>query len=220
MNTKSICLLLLAVLFCGSISAQKKKPAAAKKPQATSKPAAKTISPSSFYNQPYASRNSGSFDKATRLISITYGFPNTLDYAGFLFGGNDTGIGPVTVRYEHPIREEAGVGLSIAGARKEWDFNDNTSTEVTGISVSPLGFYHFNKLIPVPKLDVYAGVGANVNYISYSYSNDAYDDDSEVEIYPTGLVGARYYFTNSFSGLVEVGGGSFGIAKIGVSFKL
>lgn len=175
---------------------------------------------SSFYKTSYAERNSGSFDSSSHLISITYGIPNTVDYAGFLFGGNDNGIGPVAFRYEYPIREEAGVGISVAGARKEWEFFDGSTTEVTGISVSPLGFYHFNKLIPIAKLDVYAGVGANINLLNYSYSGNDYSDDTETEVYPAGLVGVRYYFTGSLSALAEVGGGSFGILKLGISFKL
>ena len=213
MKSKILIASCLIVLNCMLIQAQKKKSAAPAKTQT----AAKTGK--AFYKTPYASRNSGSFDKSAHLISLTYGFPNTLDYAGFLYGGNDKSIGPVNFRYEFPIRDEAGVGLSVAGAKKEWDFGEGYSTDVTGISISPLGFYHFNKLIPVAKLDVFAGVGANVNIISYKYS-ETYADDDEVEVYPTALVGARYYFTDSFSGIVEAGGGSFAFVKFGLSFKL
>ena len=207
----------IVLLFSLTVAAQQTKKT--KKAPAQKETTGK-INSSSFYKTPYNERNSGSFDGSTHLISIAYGIPNTLDYAGFLFGGNDSGIGPIAVRYEHPIREEAGVGLSIAGATKKWEFFDDTSTDVTGISVTPLGFYHFNKLIPVAKLDVYAGVGANVNYIMYSYEGDLAEDDSEVEVLPVGLVGVRYYFTNSFSALAEVGGGSFSILRLGVSFKI
>jgi len=177
---------------------------------------------SSFYKTPYNSRNSGSFDKSTHLLSLTYGFPNTLDYTGYFFNSNESGIGPVSVRYEFPIRDEAGVGLSVSGATKKWDYFGGYTTKITGISISPLGFYHFNKLIAVPKLDVYAGVGASIDLRNYSYDDPYYDDSdtSDLEINPAGVVGARYYFTDSFSGMAEVGEGSYSVFRVGVSFRL
>lgn len=204
----SIILLGLLLVF-GSASAQQKKKTAKEKPKATS---------SSFYKTPYATRNSGSFDKSTHLISLTYGVPNTMDYTGYFFGGNESSVGPVNLRYEFPIRDEAGVGLSVSGATHEYDYFGGTN-KTTGIAISPLGFYHFNKLIPIAKLDVYAGVGASINYYSYDY-DDVYEADSEIEVYPAGLVGARYYFTKGFSGLLEVGEGSFSVFRFGVSFRL
>lgn len=202
------------LLLCSSLTFAQKKKTAKNETAKTSK--------SAFYKTPYATRNSGSFDGNTHLISLSYGFPNTIDYSGYYFNDNGSSIGPATVRYEFPIREEAGVGLSVSGATKEYEFYGGYDMKVTGIAISPLGFYHFNKLIPIEKLDVYAGIGASINLLSYKYDNDYYDydDDSEVEVNPAGLVGARYYFTQSFSGLVEVGEGSFSIVRIGLSFRL
>ncbi len=206
---KKILVLAMAILAIPAL-AQKKKDA---------KPAKK--SNSSFYGEPYSSRNSGSFDKATHLITLTYGFPNTLDYENYVFDdSNKMGIGPVNFRYEFPIRDEVGVGLSLGGATKKWDYAGGYEYRITGISVSPLGFYHFSKLIPIKQLDVFAGVGANVNYLMYDYDDALLNDDNEIEVYPTALVGARYYFSEHFSGLLEVGGGSFSVVKLGVSFRL
>ncbi|RZJ72881.1 hypothetical protein [Flavobacterium sp.] len=206
---KKILILALAVLALPAFG-QKKKEA---------KPAKKASS--NFYGEPYNSRNSGSFDKGTHLISLTYGFPNTLDYENYVFADdNKVGIGPVNLRYEFPVRDEVGVGIALGGATKKWDYAGGYEYRITGISISPLGFYHFNKLIPIKQLDVFAGVGANVNYLMYDYDDNLIDDDNEIELYPTALVGARYYFSDNFSGLLEVGGSSFAIVKIGVSFRL
>lgn len=211
MKTSLIFTLLLSFCLGTTLWAQK-KPA--------KKPAKQAVSRSGFYSEPYRSRNIGSFYKQAHLVSLTYGFPNTLDYADFLFGGSSSGVGPVNLRYEFPVRDEVSAGLALGAAHKKWDFGDGTQTKVTGFSISPLGFYHFNKLIPVKELDVYAGVGANVNYISYKYNDDLVDDDTDVEVYPTGLVGARYYFTNSLSALLEVGGSSYSVVKIGLSVRI
>lgn len=207
---KKILLIALVILAMPAFAQKKKDP----------KPKPAKASASNFYATPYASRNIGSFDKSTHLVSLTYGFPNTLDYDGYVLNDNEKmGIGPVNLRYEFAVRDEVSVGVAVGGATKKWDYADETA-RITGISVSPLGFYHFNKLIPVKQLDVFAGVGANVNYIMYRYTDDLIDDDSEVEVYPTALIGARYYFTDNFSGLLEVGGSAFSIVKIGVSFRL
>lgn len=206
--------LTLLVLASFSASAQKKKPAAK---------AAKT-SGSAFYNTPYASRNSGSFDKSAHLITIHYGLPNQLDYSGY-FGYNTynneaAGIGPVTLRYEFPVRDEVGVGLAISGATKSYNYYGGSDTDILGISASPMGFYHFNKLIPVPRLDVYAGIGASIDWRNYSYNTVGVTDDSTIDVNPAGLVGVRYYFTDSLSAMAEGGEGSFSNFRIGVSFRL
>ena len=237
-----------ALLVSGATFSQKKKAPVAKKPQTVqtkqpvatkpavqnkqpvqdkptvqNKPSAQTNKQSnaSFYGTPYALRNSGSFDRDTHLVNITYGFPNLLDYTGYFYNSDKSGIGPLTVRYEFPVRDEVGVGLSISGAIKKWEFADNYSTKIIGISISPLGFYHFNKLIAVRKLDLYAGVGASIDLRNYKYETaNGNSDDSDLEVNPAGMVGARYYFTDSFSGMAEVGEGSYSNFRIGVSFRL
>ena len=207
---KKILIIALALLAIPAIAQKKKE----------SKPKPAKTDKSGFYATPYASRNIGSFDKNTHLVSVTYGFPNTLDYSGYILNDNNKmGIGPVNVRYEFAVRDEVSVGVALGGATKKWEYAGENA-RITGISVSPLGFYHFNKLIPVKQLDVFAGVGVNVNYLMYNYSDDLIDDDNEVEAYPAGLIGARYYFTDSFSGMLEIGGSSFSIVKIGASFRL
>lgn len=205
---------LLMILVCATSMAQKKKTVSAKAK------AAHSTSSSSFYSTSYATRNSGSFDGNTHLVTLSYGVPNTIDYSGILFGDNQSSVGPASIRYEFPIRDEAGVGLSVSGAAKKYSYYSSSATKVMGIAVSPLAFYHFNKLIPIAKLDVYAGVGASVNLLNYTYEDAGVADDSKVEIYPAGLVGARYYFTSSFSGMAEVGEGSFSVFRVGISFRL
>ena len=211
---KTTLFFIAGLLMCSGVTLAQKKKTTSKKPAKTSS--------SSFYNTPYNSRNSGSFDRSTHLISLTYGFPNLLDYTGYFFSSSESGIGPVSARYEFPVRDEVGVGLSVSGATKKWEYYGDYTTKITGISISPLGFYHFNKLIPIAKLDVYAGVGASIDLRNYSYDDPYYDesDTSDLEVNPAGLVGARYYFTDSFSAMAEVGEGSYSIFRVGVSFRL
>ena len=211
---KTTLFFIAGLLMCSGVTLAQKKKTTSKKPAKTSS--------SSFYSTPYNSRNSGSFDRSTHLISLTYGFPNLLDYTGYFFSSNESGIGPVSARYEFPVRDEVGVGLSVSGATKKWEYYGDYTTKITGISISPLGFYHFNKLIPIAKLDVYAGVGASIDLRNYSYDDPYYDesDTSDLEVNPAGLVGARYYFTDSFSAMAEVGEGSYSIFRVGVSFRL
>ncbi|HMI08511.1 MAG TPA: hypothetical protein VK528_13260 [Flavobacterium sp.] len=212
MKNLTTTIILSALFLCGNAAfAQQKK--------TTKSQPSKTTSASSFYKTSYATRNSGSFDGDTHLITLSYGVPNTIDYTGFFYGNSESSVGPASIRYEFPIRDEAGVGLGVSGATKKYSYFGGSETKVSGIAISPLGFYHFNKLIPIAKLDVYAGIGASVNLLNYTYE-DTDEKDSDVEIDPAGLVGARYYFTHSFSAMAEVGEGSFSIFRVGLSFRL
>src|SRR6218665_753591 len=137
-----------------------------------------------FYKSSYRSRNSGSFDRTSGLLTIGAGFPNRSG-AGFdYWGGNErrAGIGPGYIKYEHGIIDELGIGGYVAAAASRYKYGpDRRYTDRTfSVSVGAMAYYHFNKLIPVRKLDVYAGVRIGFRQLTYTYdddfSGDIYDD--------------------------------------------
>ena len=96
-----------------------------------------------------------------------------------------------------------------------------------------MGYYHFNKLIPVEKLDVYAGVGANftyqelkrdVAYYNYYYDNYGYyytdQIRTEFKVLPNAVVGVRYYVAPKFALSAEAGYTTFSSLNLGVTFRL
>lgn len=173
-----------------------------------------------FYKQSYSSRNSGSFDKNTSLVTIGYGFPN-YSVSGSAF---DNGFGPLYIKYEHGILNEVGIGAyaAFAGSRWKTAYYKNTATSF-GLGV--MGFYHFNKLIPVKQLDVYAGAGIGFDLVHYNYDDKSpypfNNSGSETNFDPDGIfkVGARWYFTPGFSVFAEGGYDGMSDVNLGVSFR-
>src|SRR5258706_14656324 len=110
----------------------------------------------SFYRSPYESRNIGSFSKATGLLSFGIGFRNV---PAPNYGTNQVSLGPVYIKYEHGfLRDDVAIGGHFAvshGSFRTGGYRDN----VTAISLAIMGYYHFNKLIPVRNLDVYVCSG-------------------------------------------------------------
>ncbi len=174
-----------------------------------------------FYKTPYKSRNSGSFDKSTGLLSLGYGFPNhaTGDYYGY-GGFNRIGFGPLYVKYEHGIMNEVGIGGYVAGALSRYKYGPDYVDRTFAISLGAMGYYHFNKLIPVAKLDVYAGAGLGIRQRTYSYDDGRnLKNNTHFSVIPLFKVGARYYVTRSFGFYGEGGYDDMSAVNLGVTFR-
>lgn len=180
-----------------------------------------------FYKTSYKSRNSGSFDRTSGLLSFGIGFPNRSG-AGYDYWGGDSkrmGIGPGYIKYEHGIMDEIGIGGYVAAAASRYKHGpDRRYTDRTiAVSVGAMGYYHFNKLIPVRKLDVYAGVGLGFRQLSYSYDDDynGFDEDdrSDFDVMPLFKVGARYYFTKVFGLYGEAGYDNMSDVNLGITLR-
>ena len=106
-----------------------------------------------FYNKSYESRNNGTFDKSTNIFSFGLGIPTI--YSGGAYSQSPIFYG----KYEHGfLRDEVGLGGYVAGGWGSYD-NDIDESDFSAFSIGLLGYYHFNKLIPIEKMDVYAGAG-------------------------------------------------------------
>lgn len=168
-----------------------------------------------FYKTSYKARNSGSFGMNHRLFSVSYGFPTVLNDG---FGYGRIGFGPVMARFEAPVREEVGIAALVQlGGRSSGGYYDDKSF---AFGFGGMGFYHFNKLIPVRELDLYAGVGVGVNFTHVSREGGNREDKSYVDPMPLGVVGARYYFTPRFAGFAEAGFTGMSSVNLGLTWRL
>lgn len=184
----------------------------------------------SFYNTSYDNRNNGTFSRSTGIFSLGYGLGNDgLGYS-YVSGSSSTSrlaFGPVYAKYEHGIiRDEIGLGGHLAFANT-WnrysDGNNRYRDNVNALSFAMLGYYHFNKLIPVPRLDVYVGSGISVRTVTYNYDSDfseSRSNTSETNVYAVGKIGARYYVGRSFGFYAEAGTDRMSDLNLGISFKL
>jgi len=172
-----------------------------------------------FYNTPYKTRNSGSFSKTTGLLTFSYGLPN-LPVSGQRYKGNDrVGFGPVYAKYEHGIIDEVGIGGQLAFSGGRYDYGGNQREKVNAVHFAVLGYYHFNKLIPVPQLDVYAGSGLAFRKRSIRYSDDVYDNYTDTDVTLAFKVGARYYVKSHFGFYAEAGFDNMSDLNLGVTFR-
>jgi len=196
---KNALLVVFGLLVCGGAIAQQGK---------------------AFYNTPYKSRNSGSFSKASSLLTFSYGFPNESIKGYSHKGYNRIGFGPLYAKYEHGIIDEIGIGGQIALAGLRYDYNNDQTERVRTFHFAVLGYYHFNKLIPVKQLDVYAGAGPAFRSRNVTYSDDSYDNYSSTDLILAFKVGARYYVKNNFAFYGEGGFDQMSDINLGITFRL
>lgn len=174
----------------------------------------------SFYNTSYKSRNSGSYGRGTGLFSFSYGFPN-LPVSGYSYiGDNHIGFGPLYAKYEHNILEEIGIGGQMAFSVGRYKYGNDQHENIRAVHFAMLGYYHFNKLIPVKQLDVYAGAGLAFRKRSVSYSDNTYFDDSDDDVYVALKAGLRFYPKGNISLYAEAGYDHMSDVNLGVSFRV
>lgn len=170
-----------------------------------------------FYRSSYESRNNGTFNSSTGILSFGIGFPNVPQP---VYGGGRFSLGPLYAKYEHGlIRDEVGLGGYI-GFSQGWYKYAGEKYSITAFSVAVLGYYHFNKLIPVKNLDVYAGVGVSIISESDSYANGYYNSDDGTSGTGVVKVGVRYYVSPNFGFYAETGYDRLSSVNLGVSFRM
>lgn len=173
----------------------------------------------SFYNTPYKTRNSGSFDRATGLLTFSIGFPN-IPVSGYSYNGrNRIGFGPLYAKYEHAIMDEIGLGGQMAFSVGRYEYGNDEHERVAAFHFAFLGYYHFNKLIPVRQLDVYAGAGLAVRNRAVRYTDDTFDDDRDVTVNGVVKVGIRYYPRGPVALYAEAGYDDMSDVNLGVTFR-
>ena len=105
--------------------------------------------------------------------------------------------------------------FASASYSRSYYYYNSSRYRYTATYFGARGSYHFNRLFDLnsDKLDLYAGAGLGYR----GYSNDY--RDSYLPILPSGFVGGRFYFSDSFGGFVELGYTGLSYSKIGLSFK-
>lgn len=160
----------------------------------------------SFYDTSYESRNSGSFDQSASLLTFGLGFPNTSVNA-------ISGFPPMYAKYEHGfLRDEVGLGGYIASG-----FGTVANNNFAAFSFGIVGYYHFNRLIPIDKMDVYAGAGVGFRSVSFDKTSINSSSNDAILI---ARVGIRYYFNPKLAAYAETGHDGMSTINLGVTLKL
>ncbi len=159
------------------------------------------------------------FDQGDLVLSMGLGVGTTYIAFGTYY---KTTFPPVFISGDYCLRENLGPGnlgvgaiLSFSSYKYEvpyyhWGYKSTT------VLFGARGTYHFTDL--VDKLDLYGGVGLGFEIYLYDDYGDYVNDEPNLGLYDELFAGARYYLTDNFAGMAELG---YGLAwlKIGVSLK-
>jgi hypothetical protein len=166
--------------------------------------------------------NAQLFDKGDKVLSFGLGIgANYIGWGSYY----KTTVPTLWVSGDYCLREKLGPGnlgvggiLAFAAYKYDWAYYD-WGYKANSFFIGARGTYHFVDL--VDKLDLYGAITLGAKIHSYSYYG-GYEDESNlnnVDLLDEFIVGARYYFSDNFAVVGEVG---YGIAwlKAGISLKL
>jgi hypothetical protein len=171
---------------------------------------------------PFTSLNAQIFDKGDIVMSAGIGLGSTYYAHGSAY---KTTMLPIFLTGDYCLKEDLGpgslgVGAYLGYSSYKYDYSlYDWYVKYSTIIIAARGTYHFTEL--VDKLDLYGGVLLGVKIQTHKYS----DPDLEDYYNATGsgvayslFAGARYYFTDNFGAMAELG---YGIAwlSLGVSLK-
>jgi len=171
---------------------------------------------------PLASLQAQLFDEGDIVISAGIGLGSNYVVLGSAYSS----VMPVIfVSGDYAFREDLGPGTLGLGAimgfssYKEDYYGSDYYWKVKTFLLGARGTYHFTDL--VEKLDLYGGITLGGEIVSTKYSDPSledYDTSAGSGFLGEFFAGARYYFTDDFSAMGELG---YGIAwlKIGISYK-
>lgn len=183
------------------------------------------------------------FEKGGNYITLGYGldpwgYPSGNAY-GVYNNYKKSVIGPIVATYERGITDVLGIGrIGVGGGiAQSWytqkytyayfngQYEDVYSTSRTSILLRAAYHFEFN----VPKMDVYAGLGASINIHSYKAkewlvdsnpTSPTYGQVYQAESNSTRVgqgnfhqvfVGIRYFFTPAFGVYAEAGHGIYAL---------
>jgi hypothetical protein len=171
---------------------------------------------------PLSNINAQTFDQGDIVLSAGFGVGANYYTGGW---GYSTTFPPIFVAGDYCLREDLGPGnLGVGGyigySAYKYDYYGDWGWKYSTLIIAARGTYHFTDL--VDKLDLYGGLTLGAELVTDKaygdYPGTGYTTNTGGVAFEM-LAGARYYFTDSFSAMGELG---YGIAwlKLGVSLRL
>jgi hypothetical protein len=162
------------------------------------------------------------FKQGDKVLNLGIGLGSTL-YTGSYY---KAGFPPISASLEFGVKDgvldkgSIGVGGYLGYSSHKWEYNSSWYYKYSNIIIGVRGVFHYPL---VNKLDTYTGLllGYDIasskeygsSYLGYNYSA------STGGVAYSWFVGGRYYFSDKFAGMLELG---YGITylNIGVALKL
>jgi hypothetical protein len=163
----------------------------------------------------------GAFSFLSNTVSAQYKKGDNLLNIGIGLNSYYSGGVPFSAAYEFGATDEISVGGGIDYLSYQY-YQGGTDYSYTATYIGARGSYHFNKLLNLRNeaWDIYGG--ASLGYRSFSWKG--YSVTGAGDAYGSGLflgihAGARYYFSKSVGGFMEIGALGSTNARIGFAFK-
>jgi hypothetical protein len=172
----------------------------------------------------YSNLQAQTFKKGDGVFNATIGFGN----ARYLTGTTSS-VPPLAASYEVGVLDNVlevgsiGIGGYVGYTSAKWDYGYTGYTwgyKSSDIIIGARGIFHYPFM---DKLDTYAGLMLAYDINSWKETGTAQTGYATKSSYGglivPGFVGARYYFSEKFAGLAELG---WGIAyfNIGIALKV
>lgn len=163
------------------------------------------------------------FAKGDKVVNLGIGLLSGL-YTGSYYTNK---MPPISVSFEYGVKDDVldvgsiGVGGYLGYASAKWEDNSWGTTygwKYTNFIIGARGSFHYPL---VDKLDTYAGILLGYNVVSVKDIGTApfgYNASGSSAIF-SGYVGGRYYFSEKFAVLAELGTG-IAYLNLGVAIKL
>lgn len=170
------------------------------------------------------------FEVGKNYLSIGYGV-EVLNARNWYSEGDKenysfSGLGPITLKYEHAFGEEFGLGVVVGYSKSSVKWTDTDGVEDYNYK------FQIQKLTAVARMnwhfftdenwDAYAGVGIGYKLSQWDFdSNDEFFEQASVNGPPVAMsmsMGARYYFSPNLGLFIETGMGH-GYLQGGLQFK-
>jgi hypothetical protein len=159
------------------------------------------------------------FKQGDKVLNLGIGFGSTF-YSGT---GYKAGIPPISASLEFGVKDgvldkgSIGIGGYLGYSSHKWEYN-NWGWKYTNIIIGVRGVFHYPL---VDKLDTYTGLLLGYNIASSKEFGTAvfgynYSASSGGVAY-SWFVGGRYYFSDKFAGMLELG---YGITYLNLGIAL
>ncbi len=186
--------------------------------------------------KPVAGASIAGYVKGSTVATLSVGFideyrGNYTVPAGFSLN-NKSGFAPVYGKLEYGVSNKVSLGATFcydvfyANFYHLYQANGNeykryATDKFRSFSGGLAAYYHFKSLIPIKKLDVFAGVGFSLNNIQHSAmpQGDSTAGTTEHTVSPILKAGARYYLSNYGSLFADLGYDRATIFSLGFSCR-
>jgi len=161
------------------------------------------------------------FVKGDKVLNLSVGLGS-----GLYNGGGYSNVTPaIAASYEVAVKDELfdansalGLGGYVGYTGAKYNFGEGYGWKYTNIIIGARGAVHYQF---IDNLDTYGGLMLGYNIVSSkTYGTGVFAGDATGSAFLLDIfVGGRYYFSDRFAGLVEVGSG-IAYLNVGVAIKM